>query len=130
MKLFNELKVIFTRFLSNSTPRQLNQKTLINDINQLIAQQFDDAKHKKDNSHIWGGNGVLVERAAMQCSGVLAWQHNETIPLYFARVLPRIASLAEEYRRNPCDPDGFGLGTVREVENALIKKSLEYQQRN
>ncbi|MEO9655593.1 hypothetical protein [Marinomonas sp.] len=98
------------------TSRTILQK----EVAEILNKQFKDAKIKQRNSHNWGSIGSKVERAALQCEGIITLRCEESLSEYFERVLPALRSLAESYRMDTSDEDGYALGTVREVENALI----------
>ncbi|MGR0277728.1 hypothetical protein ACUM5Y_01625 [Marinomonas dokdonensis] len=101
------------------TPRSILQQ----EITEILSKQFNDAKIKQKNSHHWGNIGSKVEQAALKCEGIITLKYKESLPDYFDRVLPELGVLAESYRRYTSDEDGYALGTVREVENALISCS-------
>lgn len=117
------LNSIISRIKANWTASNepIIRQRLEQQIAALLATQFADAKHKQQNYHLWGNNGDLVAQAARQCQQVLNWPQSESRQQYFMRVTAALAELAEIYRRNPHDPDGYALGTVREVEIAMQK---------
>lgn len=88
-------------------------------LQRLLQRQFADAQDKLDAPHYWQHVGSLVLGAATRSAAIMAWRDDESVADYFVRVLPAMAALAEEYRSDDNDADGYGLGTVRELEVAL-----------
>lgn len=96
-------------------------------ITALLSRQFQDAKNKQQNTSHWGNIGWQVETAAQQCKSIISMQDDEELLGYFERVLPNMANLAARYRVDKMDEEGYGLGTVREVENYLIQQAKIYE---
>lgn len=47
----------------------------------------------------------------------------QPLRVYFEQVLEKLAALAERYRHDDDDGEGYGLGTVREIEEAMKVKA-------
>ena len=109
-------------FSSRRQPR-LTTKNLRRDIELQLQRQFADAAAKSAASWHWGTIGGDIQGAAQAASGILPMQANEGLQDYFDRVLPAMAQLAERYRRSTMDADGYGLGTVRELEEMIKAKA-------
>ena len=89
-------------------------------VERLIAEQRADADAKDKNTAHWGQTGSIVRRAANECAAVLLpTPDGDGVSAYFGRVLPGLAALADHYRHDDGDADGYGLGTVREIEEAI-----------
>ena len=112
-----------TALLPQKTSAQLTRKSIERQLKVLIQQQYADAAKKREAVWHWGNNGNLVHYATERCENILAWQANENLNDYFTRVLPAMSALAESYRRDSSDHDGYALGTVRELEEAIKIKA-------
>lgn len=89
-------------------------------IQSLLERQRADAAAKDSESWQWGNTGTVVRRAVMACEKILLPLPEGTmLRVYWQRVLPELAQLAERYRGDEDDPAGYGLGTVREAEEAI-----------
>lgn len=93
------------------------------EINAILVKQFEDASRKQKKSFHWGDIGWQVENAATACEVILRSPESEDLDQYFGRVLPAISELVSSYRQSNLDESGYALGTVREIERALIEKS-------
>ena len=93
------------------------------EMNAILVKQFEDASRKQKKSFHWGDIGWQVENAATACEVILRSPESEDLDQYFCRVLPAISELASSYRQSSKDESGYALGTVREIERALIEKS-------
>lgn len=101
----------------NSRAKKIRTQLIIN---AILDNHFQDAKRKKNKSYHWGNIGWDVANATTECEIILRWPDSEDTEQYFARVLPAISNLAKSYRHNTIDESGYALGTVREIESALI----------
>ena len=89
-------------------------------IETLLETQYEDARAKEQEDWHWGASGAWTRRAAEECELILRpLPEQDGLNAYFNRVMPLLAQLADSYRNNARDTDGFGLGTVREIENAM-----------
>ena len=112
--------------------KKMTRILLERQIQEQVQRQFNDATAKRDANWHWGNVGDNVWRATEACQAILAFRFDETLDDYFLRVLPEMVALAERYRHNSADADGYGLGTVRELEEMLKVKVAEFglQQRD
>lgn len=102
----------------------LTAMTLDRDVRDMLARQRADAAEKDAESWRWGNTGAMVRRAARDCEAiVLPVTMEQPLAAYFERVLDQLAALAERYRHDAGDAEGYGLGTVREVEEAMKVKA-------
>jgi hypothetical protein len=98
----------------------LTAQTAERQIRVLLERQRADAAAKDSEAWHWGNTGAVVRRAVMACEKILLpLPEGTTLRVYWQRVLPELAQLAERYRGDEDDPAGYGLGTVREVEEAI-----------
>ncbi|EKE75845.1 hypothetical protein [Gallaecimonas xiamenensis] len=86
---------------------------------RAFAQQLDSARHKEEQAWHWGRCGAIERQALARCQVLLAWPRGESLGDFLARCRPALAALAQDYRLDPSDPDGYGLGTVRHFERLL-----------
>ena len=101
----------------------LSKMTLRRQIKELLQQHYADARQKREASWHWGNCGEHVQNATARCEQILNWQPNENLNAYFDRILPALSALAAHYRSDHSDADGYGLGTVRQIEQALKVKA-------
>lgn len=98
----------------------LTAEVLAIEISGLLERQRNDAAEKDANQAHWGFTGAVVRRAVSACERVLLpLPEDSMLTDYFKRVVPELVALANQYRNDQSDPDGYGLGTVREVEEAV-----------
>lgn len=90
---------------------------------ELLRSQYADADAKDREAWQWGNTGSVIRRAVRECERIVLPppRTEEGRPEYFARVLPALADLADRYRNDADDAEGYGLGTVREIEVAIMK---------
>ena len=124
---FYKFYYVLKKFFIFEDPSSPRKRTIQTKTKILLAKQFKDAEKKKRNSDYWGYTGWHVGEAAYKCSEILIWCDEESIEDYFDRVLPALERLAELYRNDPCE-EGYGLGTVREVEHAITIVANKYKQ--
>ncbi len=93
----------------------------------LLNQQFEDAKRKKKLTYQWGNVGWQIESATEQSALITQWHDEEDSVEYFKRVLIEMVGLVEHYRIDENDESGYALGTVREIQNALIEMAKANQ---
>lgn len=93
-------------------------------VDEMLSRQYADAAVKDQEAWKWGPVASQVRGATRACEDILLPppQAND-VAAYFARVLPELAALAERYRHDDNDTDGYGLGTVREIEEGLLALS-------
>ena len=104
----------------------LGKITLQRQITELLQQHYADARQKREASWHWGNCGEQVQYATARCEQILNWQPNENLNAYFNRTLAALSALAAHYRSDHSDADGYGLGTVRHIEEALKVKAHSY----
>ena len=103
-----------------SKAEPLTANVLATGVSVLLERQRADAADMDANSAHWGFTGGIVRRAVTECERVLLPLPNDSmLEDYFKRVVPELAELANRYRNDQNDPEGYGLGTVREVEEAV-----------
>ncbi len=102
----------------------LTAMTLDRHVRDILACQRADAAAKDAESWRWGNTGSIVRRAVKECEAiVLPVTTEQPLRVYFERVLNQLAALAGRYRHDADDAEGYGLGTVREVEEAMKVKA-------
>ena len=89
-------------------------------VEELLEKQYKDARAKEEDDWHWGASGAWVRRATEDCERILRpLPEQDDLTGYFHRVMPLLAQLADSYCNNARDAEGFGLGTVREIEKAV-----------
>lgn len=103
-----------------TTPETAPQN-IASQIVALLERQYADAATKDREAWQWGNTGAVIRRAVRECERiVLPPPDPEGATDYFQRTLPALADLADQYRNNADDAEGYGLGTVREIEVAIL----------
>lgn len=101
---------------------------------QIVAlheRQYANAAAKDREAWQWGNTGTVIREAVRECGRiVLPAPDPEGATEYFQRTLPALADLADQYRNDADDAEGYGLGTVREIEVAILalRKSVMPEQ--
>lgn len=115
------LAKLFGRHVAGSAQAPVLTATQVADaVQALLARQREDAAAKDQASWQWGSTGSVIRRATRDCERILLplpAQHD--VQAYARRVMPLVAALANQYRGDAADADGYGLGTVREIEEGL-----------
>jgi len=116
--MWSWIKRLFSR---PETPSDVSPAGLVaQHVTELLARQRADGDDKLRNAWHWGDCGAQVLRATRACESILLpLPEDDEVPAYLARVQDALSVLAERYRERADDPDGYGVGTVREVEIAM-----------
>ena len=120
--MWARIRQVFTGWNSGTSAKSgpVVAAKIARSVEQLIAEQCADADAKDKDTAQWGQTGSIVRRAANECAAILLpTPDGDGVPAYFGRVLPALAALADRYRHDDGDADGYGVGTVREIEEAI-----------
>ncbi len=85
-------------------------------LKKLLSQQRARAREKESAAWYWGNIGQIETAAIGRCQAVLVEREGESFTAYQSRARCELTALAEFYREYSGDPDGYGLGTVREIQ--------------
>jgi|TARA_R110001583_G_scaffold458_2_gene4286 hypothetical protein len=127
LNLRERLNVMFRLKESHNKHPILLKIAIQQKIEILLNQQFEDAKRKKKLTYQWGNVGWQIESATEQSALITQWHDEEDSVEYFKRVLIEMVGLVEHYRIDENDESGYALGTVREIQNALIEMAKANQ---
>ena len=85
-----------------------------------IRKQLDGAKEKTVNAWYWGMVGT-IETGAANASQRIIDNLDAQIPVeeFVLKAYVELTELADRYRNDPTDEDGYGLGTVYAVQRVL-----------
>ncbi|WP_152033016.1 hypothetical protein [Gallaecimonas mangrovi] len=96
--------------------QRYQRQKLIKAAGRMLAKQRNLAQQKISESWHWGNVGHIELAAVLQCQQILTLAPDESIDAFLLRCQRQLAALAEHYRQNCDDEDGYGLGTVRCIE--------------
>lgn len=87
---------------------------------EALAQQRAGAAHKLANTAQWGQVGAIELSAIRQTEAAIAALPHLSAPRAFVTTAHQaLTALAEQFRHNDWDADGYGLGTVHAIIRAL-----------
>ncbi|WP_132286842.1 hypothetical protein [Marinobacterium mangrovicola] len=88
-------------------------------LSKMLSQQRTQAQEKESAAWYWGNTGQIEAAAIGRCQAILVARDGESFRGFLSRVRRELSALSEFYRGYAGDPDGYGLGTVLEIQRWL-----------
>lgn len=90
-------------------------------LNTEIDRQIEEARKKQDKRSHWGLVGDIESQAAQAAHSIVnIMPDGVALQTYVEQCHAKLLALADQYRQDDNDADGYGLGTVHAIARVLV----------